>query len=148
MRQILVILLLTIAGSSLAGCTSKTPVMEQKVDAEIVTGSWQVEDINQAGIIDSTMITITFSESGRIKGYTGCNQYTGQVITKQSAFTTSQIASTYRGCAPAIAKQEQRFLSALNDAKSYKIGSENQLVIYDASHQPILKLVKMESPDS
>jgi membrane-bound inhibitor of C-type lysozyme len=56
----------------------------------------------------------------------------------------SKASSTKRACPPAIADQEQRFLSALNDAASYQFEAATWLIIYDALDLPRLKLIEIK----
>ncbi len=127
----------------MAGCASEKASPEARADSVKLTGAWRVEDIDQGGVIDGAMVTLQFEEQDRIAGSTGCNRYTGAVDTAKNRFVVSKAGSTRRACVPAVAKQEQRFLAALNDATRYEIESETWLVIYDGSSKQRLKLIQM-----
>ena len=137
-------LMLAVMGM-IAGCTSTDE--EQPANAEPVelTGTWRVEDINEGGVIDNTMVTIRFVEFDKIAGSTGCNRYSGSVTTTNEKFVVSKAVTTRKMCAPAIVKQEDRFLTALNDATRYEIESGTWLVIYDGTNKQRLKLTAMTS---
>jgi putative lipoprotein len=139
------ILLFITIGSTLAGCGSKDDTPELKTDAEMLTGLWHVEDIDQGGVIDYAMVTLQFSENNRIAGSTGCNRYTGEVAISDGSFVISKASFTRKACVPAVAKQEQRFLAALNDATRYEIESNTWLIISDASDTRRLALTQVES---
>ena len=144
MYRIFSIFLLLAIGSVFLGCTPKADSPGIKSELQMLTGSWQVEDIDQGGVIDFAMVTLQFEDENRISGSTGCNWFNGTINTSNGAFITSQVASTRRACAPAISEQEQRYLSALNDAVRYNIVDNTWLVVYDASDKPRLKLIQIE----
>ena len=112
----------------MAGCTSTDEKQSAKAEPVELTGTWRVEDINEGGVIDNTMVTIRFVESDKIAGSTGCNRYSGSVATTNEKFVVSKAVTTRKMCAPAIVKQEDRFLTALNDATRYEIESGTWLV--------------------
>ena len=143
-RALRILLFITI-GSAVAGCGSNNDTPEITTAAEMLTGLWRIEDVDQGGVIDYTMATLQFSENGRIAGSTGCNRYTAEVETSDGTFVISKTSSTRKACVPAVAKQEQRILAALNDATRYEIESNTWLIIYDASNIRRLKLIQAET---
>ena len=141
------LILMVIFGTALMGCTSEKKTTEQKavsIAEQPLKGLWRVEDIDQGGVIDNSMVTIEFVENNRIAGSTGCNRYNASLAT-DDGFVVSKASSTRRACPPAISDQEQRFLAALNNAVSYQIEDATWLIIYDALSQPRLKLIEIES---
>ncbi|WOD08730.1 META domain-containing protein [Marinomonas sp. GJ51-6] len=135
----------------LVGCSAISEGTDESTLAvlheDLLSGSWQVEDIDQAGIIDSSMMTVEFGAEGRIAGFTGCNRYSANVDTEQGRFIVSEAVSTRRACVPAIGKQESRFLAALQDASRYEWQEHKGLVVYDANNEQRLKLVRMSPQD-
>ena len=126
--------------SMLLGCANQS---DRHVDEDVaLTGTWRVEDINGGGVIDRSQVTINVEQQGKIHGSTGCNRYSGKLALGGAAFLVSDVATTRRACAPAIAKQEQRFLDALNEATSYKFDAGIWIVVYDKSGEQRLKLIK------
>lgn len=109
-----------------------------------LSGTWRVEDIDQGGVTDNSMLTIQFAEQDRIAGSTGCNQYHAMLNSHDHAFEVSKAVTTRRACVPAISHQEQRFLAALNDAARYEIEQDTWLIIYDKNDKKRLKLIQIE----
>ena len=75
-------LLAAAAAIVLSGCLEDAPVTKRSATAAttlpMLEGTvWQVEDIDNNGIIDRSMITMDFTEDGQIQGFTGCNRYFG-----------------------------------------------------------------------
>jgi len=109
--------------------------------SELQDRRWQVEDIDNLGVIDYSMITMSFDDVNRISGSTGCNQYSGELFISGNAISVSKLVTTRRACAPAITNQEQRFIQAIERAATYQIESEIWLLIYDQEGNQILKLI-------
>ena len=148
MRTLFVASFLLVSCIILSGCTPKnnqtTMVEELAEEVPVLTGSWQIEDINQQGVMDFSVITMQFSEQNRITGSTGCNRYMADVQTENQSFIVSKAAVTKRACIPAIGEQEHRFLVALEEAARYEIQADTWLIIYDGADQPRLKMILQE----
>lgn len=137
------------AGLVLAGCsTTSTPPAYESVPLHALTGQWQVESIDQAGIIDSSHITVRFTDDGRIVGSSGCNRYSAAITKEGDRLSIAQAVSTRMACAPALMQQEQRFFAALGETTAiYKL-SDTWLVSEDADGTPRLKMIEMASQAS
>lgn len=136
----------TIIGLVLSGCsTTATPPAHESVAMGELTGQWQVESINQGGIIDSSRITVMFAEDGRIAGSSGCNRYSAVMSEEGDTLSVSNAVSTRMACAPALMQQEQRFLQALRDTTAmYKL-SDTWLIAEDANGAPRLTMIEIAS---
>ena len=73
--------------STLVACASHNQKNETVSKTPTLTGTWQVEDIDQGGVIDNAMVTIEFLEDGRISGSTGCNRFSGSLKTEEELQT-------------------------------------------------------------
>jgi heat shock protein HslJ len=65
-------------------------------------------------------------------GDAGCNTYSGKYTVTGSSLTFEQMMSTMMACEPLIMDQEQTYLKALGDTKSYE-SSADKLILKDAS---------------
>lgn len=120
---------------------------------ERLAGLWRVEDIDQGGLIDFSMVTMQVTGNNTISGSTGCNRYSGKLSSLEGGFSVSKVITSRRACATAVSMQEQRFINALNQASSYSIEKNTWLTIKDASGNSILRLIEMpvqpaEAPES
>jgi len=133
----------------LSGCSQDTPMTNKSATAAtqpVLEGTvWQVEDIDNGGIIDRSMITMDFTEGSRIVGFTGCNRYFGDATVAGDVLALGGIGSTRRACAPAFMGQEQRFLNALNDAARFAIDKDTWLVVYDAEGVERLRAIGVDT---
>lgn len=68
---------------------------------------------------------------GRVSGSGGCNQFTGSYETKEGTLTVSPLASTFKACEESLMTQEQRFLTAMQDAKRYEVDQGQLTVFYE-----------------
>lgn len=90
---------------------------------------WVVEDIDGAGIIDSSRVTIDFQAENRVAGKASCNQFSGGWKLTGEGLGFTRMASTKKACAPALMKQESRFLSLLSDVRRFDIGRQGELLL-------------------
>jgi heat shock protein HslJ len=123
----------------ISGCAGTKSV----ANSMALSGAWQVESIDQGGIIDNSMITMQFDKQNRLSGFTGCNRYASTVSTQGGGFTVLNAITTRRACAPAMMMQEQRFLAALNDVTHFEVMSDTWLVMSDKSNNERLKLIEV-----
>lgn len=142
---------MTLTILAIAACTSKpdsnTPSVEE-ANVSPLLGLWQVEDIDQGGIIDYSMITLHIEENGRVSGSTGCNRYSANTIIENGFINISQAISTRKACPPALMNQEQRFLSALSSAVAYDLLENDIVIIVDQQGQQKLRMIKLPNSSS
>ena len=128
----------------------------------LAASHWQVESIDRAGIIDFSHVTLNVNSNGdtsRVSGSTGCNQFTGALdvdeadtvfSNKSSAesFSTDKLILTKKACAPALMKQEQRFIEMLAASASYSIVENTWLVLYDSSDNETIRAIAAQISQS
>lgn len=98
------------------------------VAADSLSGEWHVEDIGGMGVIDSSNITLDFSEPGRLAGSGGCNRYTATL--SPEGFELGPVAATRMACAEAVMAQEQRFFDALASVTRYERDGTDALLLF------------------
>ena len=111
----------------------------------LVGTSWQVEDVDGGGIVDSSNVTIGFPEQGRLAGSTGCNNYFGSVELADDTMTLSPLGVSRRACAASLMQQEQRFLSALQSSIRVSIEDDTWLVLYDAARSERIRAIRADA---
>lgn len=140
MRTACLILPLLLVTMGLSGCSPESP----PDNSMVLSGTWQVEDVDQGGVIDNSKMTLQFATPNQLAGSTGCNRYRAMLQSAGQTFVVSEVASTRRACSPAIAQQEQRFLAALKAARYIEMDSGTWLVIRDESGAQRLKLIQIK----
>ena len=93
---------------------------------------WLAEDIDGRGVVDNVQSTLEISASGHVAGRGGCNRYVGSVEIKGNSIQFGELASTRMACPEALMNQEDRFLQALRDVRSWKI-EDTKLLLFDAA---------------
>ena len=76
------------------------------------------------------------SEGNEVRGYSGCNRFTGSFEQQGSQLIFQQMASTSRACVEGM-DQEMRFLKALNKTQKYEIQGDT-LSLYDDTDRQIV----------
>ena len=123
---------------------------------------WQVESIDRAGIIDFSHVTLNVNSNGdtsRVSGSTGCNQFTGALDVDEAdtvfsdkssaeSFSTDKLILTKKACAPALMKQEQRFIEMLAASATYSIVENTWLVLYDSSGNETIRAIAAQISQS
>jgi len=123
---------------------------------------WQVESIDRAGIIDFSHVTLNVNSNGdtsRVSGSTGCNQFTGALDVDEAdtvfsdkssaeSFSTDKLILTKKACAPALMKQEQRFIEMLAASATYSIVENTWLVLYDSNGDETIRAIAAQISQS
>ncbi len=122
---------LKVNGQTLNGCGGAPA-------KRIVGTEWVVEDVGGAGIIDSSRLTLKMDEEGRIGGESGCNVFNGSYQLQDEQLKIDHLATSMRACAPALMKQESRFLRLLNQVQHATINHEGALVLKTQSGNVIV----------
>lgn len=100
--------------------------------SDVIGVEWRVEDIDRGGIIDSSHVTLTFGEDGRIAGRASCNSYSAGWTEKDGTLAISRAASTQMACAEALMNQEHKFLEILAAVRHLAMTADGALVLQSA----------------
>jgi putative lipoprotein len=110
---------------------------DSDANSPLTGAEWVVENIADAGIIDSSRVTLNFDADGRLYGRASCNRYSGAYEINGDRLSVGQTAATLMACAPALNNQERRFLDVLQDARSFDIDDTGKLIIRAASGETL-----------
>jgi heat shock protein HslJ len=93
-----------------------------------------------------TSISAQFTSDGKVSGSAGCNQYSGSYTVSGSKIDFSApLATTKMMCEPAVMEQENAYLQALGEARSFSV-SGDQLTLTGADNA-LLALFQAQSQD-
>lgn len=98
---------------------------------------WLVEDINDAGMLDGSHVTVNFGADGLLFGQASCNNYRGGYELSGEGLTLSANATTRKVCAPPVMQQEQRVLSALAAMQRFDFTEDGALILYARDGQSL-----------
>ncbi|GGD10516.1 HslJ [Halopseudomonas salina] len=107
--------------------------------SSLLTGVvWQIQEVANKEVIDSTTVTIEFSEGGRVSGGTGCNRFMGGYDLTGEGLTFRQVGSTMMACRDALMTQEQGVLDALEQVRRFDIDDAGALLLIGGPEDNIL----------
>jgi heat shock protein HslJ/uncharacterized lipoprotein YbaY len=109
-------------GKRLNGCGGDPAALLQGAE-------WVVEDINGAGVIDGSRVTLNFVSGQRISGRASCNAYTGAYTLTGETLTISNTGVTMMACAPALMQQENLFLDVLKNVQGFALAADGALIL-------------------
>lgn len=109
--------------------------------ADIAGGTWQVEDLNRGGIIDNTVMTLTFTADGIVSGSSHCNSLSGSYTATAATLTFTPMVMTQRAClAEALGNQERRFVDALQGDMNWRLTADGALELTrEGGHRILLR---------
>ena len=95
--------------------------------------SWVLVSLGSIPVLPGTEITASFGTDRRISGSAGCNRYVGAYEVSGPGLEVGPLATTRMFCGdPGVMEQEQRYLSALQNAALAAVEG-GQLLVTDAA---------------
>ena len=104
-----------VAAIAVSGAQAKPP-------AALTGKTWLLTSLNGSNR-QALGITATFTPSGRISGFSGCNSYGGAYTTSRllSISIPNRLAVTQKACSQSVMTQESAYLRALTSATKYLV---------------------------
>ncbi len=78
---------------------------------------------------------LQLKNNDQVKGFTGCNQFSGTYQQNKNNLAFSNIASTRKMCVQHT-KQEQKFLTILNETERYKV-IDSHMKVFNSENQEV-----------
>ena len=94
--------------------------------------AWTLTTVDGRDAISQAAPWMSFDDSTRVTGSTGCNSFGGKWKASGSNLSFDEIAATLIGCPGPIGDQEAAFTAALDAVKSYAI-ENGALMLKDSS---------------
>ncbi|WP_243855566.1 YbaY family lipoprotein [Sphingobium vermicomposti] len=111
------------------GTLNMVRVGNRSAASGLIGAQFKVEDINRTGLIDSSNVTVQFSQGGRVSGSAGCNRFTGDYSLDGQSLRIGPLAVTRRACVTALGNQETRFLAILQDVTSWSVNGNGSVLL-------------------
>lgn len=103
----------------------------------LVPSAWELSTVGGQPAVAGSDVFISFEQSGKVNGSTGCNVFNGTYESPQGGVVTiSVLMTTKRACIRDLAGQEQAFLQALSDTQGFSV-LEGTLSLTDASGKEV-----------
>jgi heat shock protein HslJ len=124
----------------IGGCGShEVPALDTaSVQKELFGKNWKLQSLFTRDVNSEVPLTLEFMEDGTVKGFGGCNNFSGKYTLDGEAITFGPMISTKKACGPAMGEQEYTFLTFLAQINRLKIADDN-LELY--SDQQIVPMV-------
>ena len=94
-----------IGDHALSGCGGETMA--------VIEGGWRVLRLDADDLPDGAVVTVTFSDKGRVAGRSGCNRFTGAYALTGEGLSFDKLAATRMACPEPLMETETRFFRAL-----------------------------------
>lgn len=102
-------------------------------------GRWQLEDIRGGGVLDRVRTVLEIDPGGRVSGTGGCNRLAARALMSDKTITFAMVATTRMACPPAVMAQEQSFLAALAEVRSWRVDEASRKLYLTAEDgKPLL----------
>jgi heat shock protein HslJ len=126
--------------SLLSACTALSPASEQPT---LNGTAWVLSALPGQSLLAESTPTLRF-DGGRVSGTDGCNRYTAPyTATGATLEVGARGASTQMACPPEIMKQASVFMSALTQARGYRVTAGKLELL--AADGPVLATFKAQS---
>lgn len=126
-------------------CNSKKETQSAQAvttSTELLSGNWNIITVDGKKIVSEESPFLAFDlKEKRVHGNNGCNIINGQLIVENDGtFRLDKVISTMRACAGD--NPEFQIMNALNNTRSFKIESKDNLKLYNADKKEVLSLKK------
>jgi heat shock protein HslJ len=134
--------LLGLAAPLLLGLTSCA--MPSAPTAESLWGTeWRLQSLNGQPVVADVPATLAFPEAGRVSGSAFCNRFFGSVVVDGERPRFDHMGATKMACDRDAMNQENRYLTALNQAQRLERQGDS-LTLHLPDGQPPLRFVRVK----
>jgi heat shock protein HslJ len=117
----MIVALRALLAPCIAGALAASPVAMAAEPAPLAGTAWTLAAMPDASLVLGTTATLQFA-AGRVQGSDGCNRFSAPITIAGDALEVGpRGASTQMACPPAVMKQAQAFMQALQDARTWRV---------------------------
>jgi len=129
MKNILLVLALSVVLSIVAACSSTTP--QTGTESDLAGTSWEATGFDDGSqtvtdVLAGSTLTANFGEDGTMSGNSGCNDYSGPYKITSNQIGIGPVSTTRKACSdPAgVMEQEAQYLAALENAEVFVVNGD------------------------
>ena len=115
---------------------SPTPAAVVDV-AELSGRDWMVARIDGEPVLNTSTVTLNFSEEGRLSGEASCNAFTGSYTLNEGEMSVAPLALTRKACVPQLMEQEETFIGLLQTVSQVRIDATGKLILQNAEGETL-----------
>lgn len=105
--------------------------------ADLSGTEWRLMQMPGVVLVRNAPITMTFGFDRAVSGRSGCNSYSGTVVTTGDQILFSAMATTRMACAPGLMRQEDAFLARLRGATRFEVDGDRMRIFVAGSPEPM-----------
>lgn len=124
-----------VALGMLGGCAVPAPAPP----ALVVDGLWRVDQAQQEPLLDRSQARLDFGQGGALTGHTSCNTLSGSYVLEGDRLRVGPVVTTRRACGPLAMEQEDRILTALENARTARVRPDGLLELRDGAGRGVLR---------
>jgi heat shock protein HslJ len=102
-------------------------------------GLWRVDQAQSEPLYDRTQARLEFGPEGRLTGHTGCKPMIATYSLEGSQLRVGPVRTGSARCSPLQLEQEDRILTALENAASARVRPDGLLELRDADGRGVLR---------
>lgn len=106
----------------LAGCASNAP---KDAPTLPVASTFSLHSINGVNALDNSFASISFEKDHRAYGIASCNNFLAHYQLENHYIIFSSVGTTRKMCSAELMQQEQLFIKALEQSKTWKYSPEH-----------------------
>lgn len=121
------------------GCSSHEPVpmTTEAVQGELTGKVWKLQSMFSREATGDTPLTLEFLADGTVKGFGGCNNFTGTYTVDGEKFKFGPLAGTKKSCGAATGEQEYTFMTFLATITRVKVEKDTLELYSDSQEEPM-----------
>ena len=105
--------------------------------------TWRPTFVGAEPIPDDSAMFVQFEIDGSIKGYGGCNTFSGSLKKTAAGLQVGSLSATRKACAEPIMDRETAFMTALQNTRHFEVG-DKRLQLTDDDSNMLADLVSGE----
>lgn len=110
-----------------------------------IAGKWQLIELQQQSVADDNKVFLQFDPAGRVTGYTGCNNLTGNYKLQDAMLSFGPLATTRKACLEDTL--ESQLLEQLAKVDNVSIAGE-VLSLNQARMAPLARFRRLEQDEA
>lgn len=114
-----------------AGCGTHEPVPldTAAVQKQLYGKVWKLEALFVRDVVGEQPLTLEFVEDGTVKGFGGCNNFSGKYTIDGEKISFGPMMSTKKSCGPGTDEQEYTFMTYLAEISTLRF-EDDALELY------------------
>lgn len=142
LNSLLAVVALAVFVAIVAGGIARAQAVAVPPDP-LAGSEWRPVEIRAEAIDDETSVYVRFAADGKVSGSSGCNRFFGTYKIAGTELAFSALATTRKACPEPLMKLEGRFLTALQETRSFE-RDRTRLVLRNGAGGTMMRLAQTD----